>query len=552
MEKNALVLVVSLYQDGTPEHPKSVKEYRFGETVYTGRQTNEAAAKLTVDKYGADRLVCIASREVLADAKNELGGKTTYEYFRATVEEYARENGRRIPEFICIPVNADDGSEKPAPKLFDELIAALGDCNIYFDTTGGGRDTSTILQLLMKYLEIFGRHFAHAWYSDLNKKVIIDVTEDIGSVIDLLDAVGTFRTTGSCTALKALKTIKDAELLGTIDKMNSFSSAIRLNRVDGLEKIITDMNGCFDKIIASGQLGGSGAEYLLRALMPRLKESFFPDGKADIIGIVRWCIDNDLLQQAMTITTERLPAYLFTQKRIEFHGDRALALKDKKSHEDEHYYLYYAVLFKNLGSEKKRIRAIREQFYNDYRAGRLTSEKRAFWSDFETIISGLPDNTDHRILFKRLCRLGQNARGAMQSLISFLLPKSVNDLEQLAWQYMTARKVQLADLLNEPVLKIKEDTNLSFNEKILYADGITSATEGDFTINGSLESFKKTAVGYVYIKTLRNKANHASDSSAELFSDAITILKKHGYSTEEADIAEDILRLIDSVCEPPV
>ncbi len=361
---NALVLVVSLYSDGRNEI-----SYRFGGDIYTGRQTNEAAAKLTIDKYGADRNICISSPQVLNDKKRDLGGKTTYEYFKAAIGEYARGNGKRVPDFICIPVNDEGGAEKPAPKLFDELIAALGNCDIYFDTTGGGRDTSTILQLLMKYLEIFGRNFAHAWYSDLNKKVIIDVTEDLGSVLDLLDAVGMFRTTGSSKALVSLKakSINDTDLCEAIDKMENFSSSIRLNCVGGLEKIITDMNACFNKIIDSDRMGGSSAEYILRALMPRLKESFFPDGKADIIGIVRWCLKNDLLQQAMTIITERLPAYHLAHDLIDFHGDEKYLLKDKRQHEDKYYYLYFSVLMKNLGTEKERFRTLRNDFYKKYR-----------------------------------------------------------------------------------------------------------------------------------------------------------------------------------------
>ena len=376
MEKNALVLVVSLYSDGRNEI-----SYSFGGDIYSGRQTNEAAAKLTIDKYGADRLICISSPQVLNDKKNDLGGKTTYEHLTETLSSYALEKGKPVPEFVCIPTHDGDVA-KPTSQLFDELIGSLDGCTITYDTTGGGRDTSMLLRLLMKYLETTGRQFKKAWYSDINMNTendsrIVDVTEEVDPVLDLLDAVGTFRTTGSSKALVGLKgkSIVNADLCETIDKMERFSSAIRLNRVGGLEKIITDMNVCFDKIICSGSVDGSSAEYLFRALMPHLKESFFPDGKADLIGIVRWCLKNDLLQQAMTMITERLPAYLFSEKRIEFHGDKAAVLKNKQPHEDDKYYLYFTVLLKNPGTEKKRLDALREGFYKSYREGRLTDEK---------------------------------------------------------------------------------------------------------------------------------------------------------------------------------
>ena len=66
---NALVLILSIYTEGKAPIPLT---YSYADKTFTGRQTNEAATKLTLSEYDIRKLVCITSKETLTDTKKDL------------------------------------------------------------------------------------------------------------------------------------------------------------------------------------------------------------------------------------------------------------------------------------------------------------------------------------------------------------------------------------------------------------------------------------------------------------------------------------------------
>ena len=50
----------------------------------------------------------------------------------------------------------------------------------------------------------------------------------------------------------------------------------------------------------------------MRQLLPAFQEKF--GGKLDTPGLIRWCVRNNLLQQALTIYKEKLPEYLLRER----------------------------------------------------------------------------------------------------------------------------------------------------------------------------------------------------------------------------------------------
>ena len=445
-----------------------------------------------------------------------------------------------MPEFVQIHDFCEaDNNYKPTTKLLDDVLKELKDYNVYIDTTGGGRDASVLIQLLVKYMENFGRRPQRAWYSSFKDKNIHDVTDSY-RVMDLIDAMGTFNTTGISKGLAELAAVKNKALNDAINAIDKFSDEIHLNKIDNIEETLTEMNNCFNKVIGSDDPAElNNTEYMFKAIIPELQKGLFPNNKADIPDIIDWCIRNNMLQQSLTIATERIPRYLFEDMGlVKCIGDKAALLKEKKTYEDEYYHLFYTKMLTATDIFRAEANNKKEKFIQQYLNGRLKNN-REFWKEFETLTYGLPKrNLDHKTIFNHLCVKGSSAFGKRIDVIKSLIGSGANTYEKLADAYANHKKKELADLLGYPELARKSE-NDSLNNKFLLVDSMVSCKQNDFEIaEGQLELFKKIAVGYLYIKAKRNQVNHSGDDTD--MRNIQMILEKYGYSAQPDSITDNM------------
>lgn len=538
MTYNALVLILSLYNDKEDHVPMTY--YCYGDKKFSGRQTNEAATKLTLSECDIKKLVCITSKETLTEIKNDLGDLTTYDYFKKEITDFCTEHNISMPEFVQIHDFCEaDNNYKPTTKLLDDVLKELKDYNVYIDTTGGGRDASVLIQLLVKYMENFGRRPQRAWYSSFKDKNIHDVTDSY-RVMDLIDAMGTFNTTGISKGLAELAAVRNKALNDAINAIDKFSDEIHLNKIDNIEETLTEMNNCFNKVIGSDDPAElNNTEYMFKAIIPELQKGLFPNNKADIPDIIDWCIRNNMLQQSLTIATERIPRYLFEDMGlVKCIGDKAALLKEKKTYEDEYYHLFYTKMLTATDIFRAEANNKKKEFIQQYLNGKLKNN-REFWKEFETLTYGLPKrNLDHKTIFNHLCVKGSSAFGKRIDVIKSLIGSGANTYEKLADAYANHKKKELADLLGYPELARKSE-NDSLNNKFLLVDSMDSCKQNDFEIaEGQLELFKKIAVGYLYIKAKRNQVNHSGDDTD--MRNIQMILEKYGYSAQPDSITDNI------------
>ena len=537
MTYNALVLILSLYNDKKDHVPVT---YCYGDKKFSGRQTNEAATKLTLSECDIKKLVCITSKETLTQIKNDLGDLTTYDYFKKEITDFCTEHNISMPEFVQINDFCEaDNNYKPTTKLLDDVLKELKDYDVYIDTTGGGRDASLLIQLLVKYMENFGRKPQRAWYSSYKDKNIHDVTDSY-RVMDLIDALGTFITTGISKGLAELAAVKNKALNEAINAINKFSDEIHLNKIDNIEGTLTEMNNCFNKVISSdNSVELNNTEYMLKAIIPELQKGLFPNNKADIPDIIDWCIRNNMLQQALTIATERIPKYLFEDMGlVKCIGDKAALLKEKKTYEDEYYHLFYTKMLTATDIFRAEANNKKEKFIQQYLNGKLKNNKE-FWNDFERLTEGITRGVnDTNIIFNHLCGKGRKAQGANAALIKYLIGRAPKTYADIAYAYADHKKKELADLLGYPDLARKSE-NDSLNNKFLLVDSLDSCKQNDFEIaEGRLALFKRIAVGYLYIKAKRNQVNHSGDDTD--MRDIQKILEKYGYSAQPDSITDNI------------
>ena len=63
---------------------------------------------------------------------------------------------------------------------------------------------------------------------------------------------------------------------------------------------------------------------IVNQFLPIIKQRFWGDSEADnvdYIKLVQWYLNNDLLQQALTIFTEKIPISIFEKKIVCYNGD---------------------------------------------------------------------------------------------------------------------------------------------------------------------------------------------------------------------------------------
>ncbi len=213
---------------------------------------------------------------------------------------------------------------------------SIKDCYIYADITGGKRTANMAISATMQLLQYDGAHLERIVYSDFDQfrpakeneeKPIHPVSnvQPINDLYKLVAGVDAFTKYGSSAALdEYFEDIKKdcAPLQTLLDAMNAFSESVLLCQpndiVDNLKKLVPKLEKFKENLGEEQKLPTKAA--LFERMIDELKDIYLPmypkektDGserEVDRLEIIQWCVDNSLLQQAVTFCTEWLPEYL--------------------------------------------------------------------------------------------------------------------------------------------------------------------------------------------------------------------------------------------------
>ncbi len=263
------------------------------------------------------------------------------EVFEKTLSDYAEKTGIKKPEIK--PINA---SEESFAQTIKDITArfASGD-KAYIDTTGGFRNSSYILMCVVRILEYSGIRLEKAVYSNLEKKCITDVT-DIYRKYDLINAVDAFTNFGNSYGLEQyFKDTQEPAVKAVISAMNKFSDMISLCRTSELSSILEELN---ESLLQLSTAHSDSTDIILfQSLIGTIRDKFYM--KNNIIeypDIVRWCLDNKLIQQAVTIYVERMPEYFF--KKEYYSIPEEIINKIKAANDKSNFDFYYETFYNNL------------------------------------------------------------------------------------------------------------------------------------------------------------------------------------------------------------
>jgi len=207
---------------------------------------------------------------------------------------------------------------------------------LHVDCTGGMRNATMILLALMRLVEYERISLGKVLYSNYEEHRVEEVNP-LYSFFDLVAGAEEFVRHGEVSVMSDYfqGRATSPALRNLLRAMRRFAKELKLCRYGELREAIERLHQTIEvfsthpptdeertRIPAEEQ-----SDQLMRQMLGRIKEDYdeILTQQHDDLVLIRWCIQHDLLQQAMTLFTERIPEILvkshFVQIRQEYRED---------------------------------------------------------------------------------------------------------------------------------------------------------------------------------------------------------------------------------------
>ncbi len=300
-----------------------------GETV-TGTQTNEAPVFYFLrENPDISQIICI----VTAKAKD------SFESFETVIHE-------QYPavEIVSVPFEEEKGFDESFLKEFFSYIQT-GKDEILLETTGGFRNAAMYLLLLSRMLSYTGIKTTGAVYSNFFARQI----EDVSHLVSLFDLVGGLQELTSFGSVRTLRSYygenpADARIARLLSAVEQLSQTITLCRTGLIDAKMEEFNTALQEAQECG-------DPLMRQLLPAFQKKYVSNKnhKMTIPGLIRWCLDSDMIQQALTVYNERMPSYLIEKSTL-LKVEKWVRPYRMRDYEDKNYVLFCRGLLR-LGAQ---------------------------------------------------------------------------------------------------------------------------------------------------------------------------------------------------------
>jgi hypothetical protein len=269
-----------------------------------GAQTNEAPVKyamMRLKKTGRsiDRIIALVTPKARESA---------LERFKA---EIAKESHPHEINIVAVDIPDDVTIAELLQKTLDSLQPMEQSDSVIVETTGGYRNAVNALTLTARFLRHVGISVEFSIYSDFWQKHVAD-TKETDEMFELLDAVNVFATSGNPKLLiNALRSFKNShEKTEFVKSIRSFYDMVLCCKISSLDSVIKDLRLGINNML-NAQYDASNPKLLVfRDLVSKIVRSKmgFVFESEYLKPLVRWCCENDYLQQAVFILWENLPS----------------------------------------------------------------------------------------------------------------------------------------------------------------------------------------------------------------------------------------------------
>ena len=510
------------------------------------RTTNESAVryllqrKFNGDPSALDTIFIAASKKVRGNIPKYLGkdGK------EQTHLDFTKERFKKFLPNTCVEVfdYDEDGSNADNLKSIAKMarriqnFAADKEVTLHVDLTGGMRHVNMMILELTRLLEYSGLSVGNVLYSNYDFKSgtgRIEEVQNIYELFQLMAGVEEFVNFGSVKALKSYYAGKNLSepLKKLLLSMENFAKAIKLCHYEQFQETVQNLHDAvhdFDK-----QESENVEDVLMARLIGRIRQNYhdlIAVRDKDDLRVIRWCLDNDYLQQALTLYTERIPEYLGEKKIVTQSPEEAARLKNLVDNDSMgRNSVFY--LFSEFKPKEDRLgetvslyrRSLKVEMWASVRKKSFDFVSWAENLDKKIAPFSVVNEARLRLQLETFAEIFRNhtlladLRSPKLEPIRKLIEKLSPELEQQEKGFV--RKNIIAKFMDnakaEVLMKIFDGVSfVQFTTKYPNAQKVYELlTEKVFSVTVDEEKFLSIMNKYFVIKRERNRCNHANEES---------------------------------------
>jgi|GEM_PF-1312953 CRISPR-associated protein (cas_TM1812) len=325
--------------------------------AFSGCHTNDAPARFLLklaehNEEPIDKIFCIVSKDVynikLPQLENESSklelekGKTAFDRFSALIRNEVGPSIEIIPIYYDFDPNNEDFDPKDKPTyIYNQIKTSDIGKLIYIDYTGGLRDSSLFMIALIRYLEFKGIVCKDIIYSDFfSKPKAIRNIRYIYDMFNMINGVSEFVGTGNARQLVDLQkklenTTNNDNVNNFVSSLQSFSDAIALCNVGSIVDAINSISESINTL--EQDISDDIFVQMFKTLIPTVKEKLYIGKEPpSILDLSQWCLDNNMLQQAVTIYNEKILSYYILNNYDDFKNELKKPIPKYRSYRDIH------------------------------------------------------------------------------------------------------------------------------------------------------------------------------------------------------------------------
>ena len=594
MKKNILLLFLSTVQTQINKDGKliiSETSYKNLEDNEPVRTTNESAIRWllqnnlkTDSQQSVSQIFILASKSV---RENKITSRDGREYVdengntKTHLEYFIERIGKFIPNINeCITndsIYAYDENSSGSQNLISvsqmaEKIQRFAtsikeqtgdDVILHADLTGGLRHVNMMMLDIIRLLEYSGIEIGHLIYSNYSTKLVEDVN-NVYDLFQLISGVEEFVQFGSVKALKSYyRGMNESELSPALNRlikaMESFSEEIKLCHYGQFRNAIIELHDAIHDFKAEAD---NVQDLLMMRLIERIRKdysSLISIRDLDDLKVIRWCIENGYIQQALTLYTERVPEYIGEHGIIEQSQNESKEL-DKKVASDKMGRNRWFYLLNEVSAKKDHTskgfkiycNAIKDEALVNIRKNKFDYD--SWWQKLENNLQSLKVSCDDeprlRAQLKLLQRLQKDAT-ILLSLsdpelepISKIINENLSTLQDIPQEQLRLKFIfefMQKEIKNDSMKKYFPD--LKFNKQLAdkypYAFRMHEVMlENIFSVTIPEEKFLSIMEKYFRLKNERNHSNHARNDLGEF----VTAAELYDYIKMGLDELEECIK----------
>ncbi len=248
---------------------------------------------------------------VEGDQRNE----SAESYFREFIKNELGDN----TEVISMPEKSSDvETVKTVISKLRSIKKSEKDISLSIDIHGGFRNTQMLIQsiiTLLQYEDILPSEIYSVSYNDESRTGSVLSANNTYDINNYVAGMSEFLSYGRSRSLELYYSGRDKKFINLIKEI---SDAIQLCQIVRFDSAINRMKDYINSYSEKGDYN----DLFISSIKASYGKLMFKKGKNAVINKVKWCVDNDFVQQALTIIESQMPDEFIKRQIISYKTDK--------------------------------------------------------------------------------------------------------------------------------------------------------------------------------------------------------------------------------------